>query len=83
MASPAKRRSAAKRLSEPGHLAAAQKRPLAGKAFLVTGFEETKERLRICRLITDHGGSIVQEIPSLEVGPKSATGEAMHNTNMR
>lgn len=66
-AAPGRRQSAARRKSEPAAVCNAKAGAFAGKAFLMTGYEDTKERRRITKLITDHGGSVVDSIPLPEV----------------
>ncbi|BDA40561.1 hypothetical protein COCOBI_01-2140 [Coccomyxa sp. Obi] len=64
IAAPAGRRqSVGRRKSEPALVHEARAGVLAGKAFLVTGFEEGAVRRRVHKLICDHGGSVIDSIP--------------------
>lgn len=47
---------------------AASSGALAGKTFLLSGFEEAKERRQMAELITDNGGQTLTHIPDAQVG---------------
>jgi hypothetical protein len=66
-AAPGRKQSAARRKSEPAAVCNAKAGAFAVKAFLMTGYEDARERRRITKLINDHGGSVVDSIPLPEV----------------
>ncbi len=72
-----RRQSAGRRKSEPALLHNAKAGALAGKAFLVTGFEDDNLRRHMHKFICKNGGSVIDSIPPPEV-PILLSANGMH-----
>ncbi len=66
-----RRQSAGRRRSEPALVHDARAAVLAGKAFLMTVFEEGAVRRRVHKLISDYGGSVIDSIPHVQSCPSA------------